>query len=354
LTTMRLPFRVTRRLHVAAAVMALLSVAGASARSQELASGITALEQRVVSERKRLFSGHVLLASKMKSTRVGDYERKAELWFQHDKARRDDWIGPERRETVFTKDALFFWDGTQSAWSTDLKDEKLVRRQSVPDPRLLGMAPTSERGLARLKLTSFVGHEPRSQLQQSEAPHEGRLCDVISYRIPPDILVTLWFSRESDQAAPVKVESKATVQGITLYEFVEVGLAYLDRGKVWYPKVCAYRRFENDILVKEERVDVLDAEFNVDLDPKTFAHESLGLPPGTTVYTAERPDVRQEAKREKWDGEKFIRIAGSNPGSRASGADVNRRRENWPLFASGILLGLAGLVMARKYFTKAR
>ena len=324
------------------AAIQLLNVLCALSDQASSVPHATAIEKPILEQRRQLYSGHLTLGATLWT--IGNEkkrDRKAVIWFDRQKIRRDDSLDSGRKETVFSDDSLIYWVQGEPVWVTSLKEKKLSERRKVTDPRLLGTAPASERNLVHSRLTLYISRGDRTHVNVKREKFKEYDCWVISYETSRGGKIRVWSGIDYGNA-PVKIETKNDVAGVRIYQYVESHLFFVPGGKLWFPKTCLWRRYENDILVAEEDLKVFEAQFNIDVDPRVFTLEALDLPKDTKVMLDKKADSGKALERVVWDGDKLIPEL---PGD----ITLRRSRVNRAFIALGVAFGLLVVYFARKY-----
>ncbi|AGA29045.1 hypothetical protein [Singulisphaera acidiphila] len=258
---------------------------------------IRAIEQRVLEHRTRIKSGIFTVQWTHKSLSQGVLEsqvnRSVRIWVDGDSIRGDfarvypqdsPRAGETFRETISVHSGVLrHYSDQQFPGGGRLATEILplngthARTYTVPDPRLVGMSPSSFLNLIHASLHQWVGKASFAKdAVLSIEDFAGERAHRVSFTLPEGVTASLWFYDAKLSVACIDVSQ------FHIRERVESTYDTVD-GYGWFPSKAVYRRWESKDLVTEDVTDIKVEQINQPIDPAVFDFPGMGLPEGTVI-----------------------------------------------------------------------
>jgi len=306
------------------ALLLAIFIPGKNALSQK--ATLSSLEQDVLKYRHNLHRGHAII----EVTRIDGGRKKfsrIEAFFDGSKVRTNvlqtlrhtlpDGESKESRDLykyAFTPEENLFHTDFQTkpgepvaAYRDDVKllnseTGHRVRKMNLTyriDPRKLGIVPGDLGSLHSRGIQDILNRPDRKLINSKEINAGGHSTWMHEYQLNNGIKLKLEISPEhgpSVMAAELKFLSP---RGATIIDRIDNILTQYGPDRIWFPESIRYFRSVNGVKGSESEFRILEAQFNINIDPELFTLAGMDIPKGTMVIL-DPPD--KEGRTFFWDG----------------------------------------------------
>lgn len=248
------------------------------------------VETKCVENRRRIESGRIVLNVRY-PTHVNTPIRETisqqySLLFDVENYRMDcRWTTPTSTKMyykILTPTAYLSSGPPETPIHISKRGDRGLADVNIPNPRVLGMAPSGFEALGSYGLEDMLLRADRRFTSMTEIEHDGQQIWECRYSIGTEVdeHCTTWIAPTLGYSL-LRYHSDGRHQDNRWSTELLVTPEFYPDASVWYPKEVTYRRVVNGQLVREELITVDSATFNMPISAEEFTTEGLNLPDGT-------------------------------------------------------------------------
>ncbi len=177
---------------------------------------------------------------------------------------------------------------------------------TILDARALGLYSVDSFQTARIPFESLIARPDVESTSVTEATHEGRPCQKVTYRRKDGCNVEVWI--DTDRGPSVLRSITECVSKVaTVSEEIVSHVEQHEPSGYWFPTRIQYWYRTNGKVTGTEDLSIKVVSMGTSLPPETFTFAGLGVEPGREVG----PVGFENPLQRLWTGEKLVYYDGS-------------------------------------------
>lgn len=163
------------------------------------------------------------------------------------------------------------------------KGHEKYARQSVLDPRALGLLASPSPHVARNGMDYFSPYTDRTTTEVNRVNFRGEQCECVTFQLNSGIKIKTWICPRMKHAV-LRVEAHATRDELSILESVDTEMDFHKRSDTWFPTQVKYSITHDGRRIGAERLEIEVVSINEEIPESEFQLSSFpGLHEGSRI-----------------------------------------------------------------------